>query len=106
MARQGVVSNVEERFMNPQNPVTRSHYDAVLFDLDGVLTDTAKMHATCWKNMFDEYLQKRADEKGEAFRPFDITTDYKLYVDGKPRFDGVRDFSEVAPYPTLRRNPG
>ena len=78
--------------MNPQNPVTRSNYDAVLFDLDGVLTDTAKMHATCWKNMFDEYLQKRADEKGELFRPFDITTDYKLYVDGKPRFDGVRDF--------------
>ena len=77
---------------NPQNPVTRGTYDAVLFDLDGVLTDTAKMHATCWKNMFDEYLQKRADEKGESFRPFDITTDYKLYVDGKPRFDGVRDF--------------
>ena len=77
---------------NPKNPVTRSKYDAVLFDLDGVLTDTAKMHATCWKNMFDEYLQKRADERGEPFRPFDITTDYKLYVDGKPRFDGVRDF--------------
>ena len=77
---------------NPKNPVTRSKYDAVLFDLDGVLTDTAKMHAICWKNMFDEYLKKRADETGEPFRPFEITTDYTLYVDGKPRFDGVRDF--------------
>ena len=75
-----------------KNPVTREKYDAVLFDLDGVLTDTAKMHATCWKKMFDEYLQKRAAEKGEPFRPFEITTDYKHYVDGKPRFDGVRDF--------------
>jgi beta-phosphoglucomutase-like phosphatase (HAD superfamily) len=42
--------------------------------------------------MFDEYLQKRATQRGEAFRPFDITTDYRLYVDGKPRYDGVRDF--------------
>ena len=77
---------------HPNNPVTRDKYDAVLFDLDGVLTDTAKMHATCWKKMFDEYLQKRATEKEEPFRPFEIATDYKLYVDGKPRFDGVRDF--------------
>ena len=77
---------------HPGNPITQEKFDAVLFDLDGVLTDTAKMHATCWKQMFDEYLQKRADETGESFRPFDITMDYKLYVDGKPRFDGVRDF--------------
>ena len=42
--------------------------------------------------MFDEYLRKRAEQKGEAFRPFDLATDYRLYVDGKPRFDGVRDF--------------
>ena len=72
--------------------ITRVRYDAVLLDLDGVITDTASVHAACWKQMFDEYLQKRATEKGEAFRPFNITTDYRLYVDGKPRFDGVRDF--------------
>jgi beta-phosphoglucomutase family hydrolase len=72
--------------------ITRDRYDAVLFDLDGVITDTANLHATCWKQMFDEYLRKRATQRGEAFRPFDLTTDYRLHVDGKPRFDGVRDF--------------
>jgi beta-phosphoglucomutase family hydrolase len=72
--------------------INRDQYDAVLFDLDGVITDTANLHAACWKQMFDEYLQKRATQRGEAFRPFDLATDYRLYVDGKPRFDGVRDF--------------
>ena len=72
--------------------VNRDQYDAVLFDLDGVITNTATLHATCWKQMFDEYLRERAEQKGEAFRPFDLATDYRLYVDGKPRFDGVRDF--------------
>ena len=72
--------------------VNREQYDAILFDLDGVITNTANLHANCWKQMFDEYLQKRASERGEAFRPFDLAADYQLYVDGKPRFDGVRDF--------------
>ena len=72
--------------------MNRDEYDAVLFDLDGVITNTAKLHATCWKQMLDEYLQKRAVERGESFRPFDLATDYRLYLDGKPRFDGVRDF--------------
>jgi beta-phosphoglucomutase family hydrolase len=72
--------------------ISREHYDAVLLDLDGVITDTASLHAACWKKMFDEYLQNRARETGEAFSAFDIATDYRLYVDGKPRFDGVRDF--------------
>src|SRR5262244_1139190 len=72
--------------------ITHDHYDAVLLDLDGVITDTASVHAACWKQMFDEYLQKRAKQRGEAFHPFDLATDYRLYVDGKPRFDGVRDF--------------
>jgi beta-phosphoglucomutase family hydrolase len=72
--------------------ITRARYDAVLLDLDGVITNTANVHAACWKQMFDEYLQKRATQRGEAFHPFDVVTDYKLYVDGKPRFDGVRDF--------------
>ena len=72
--------------------ITHDHYDAVLLDLDGVITDTASVHAACWKQMFDEYLQKRAKQRGEAFHPFDLAADYRLYVDGKPRFDGVRDF--------------
>lgn len=72
--------------------INRDQYDAVLFDLDGVITDTANLHATCWKQMFDEYLQDRARLKGEPFIPFNVATDYRLYVDGKPRFDGVRDF--------------
>ena len=72
--------------------ITRDQYDAVLLDLDGVITDTASIHAACWKQMFDAYLHQRATEYGEPFRPFDLATDYRRYVDGKPRFDGVRDF--------------
>jgi beta-phosphoglucomutase family hydrolase len=72
--------------------INREHFDAVLFDLDGVITNTASVHAACWKQMFDEYLQKRATQGVEVFRPFDLEVDYRLYVDGKPRFDGVRDF--------------
>ncbi len=59
-----------------------------LFDLDGVLTDTAAVHAAAWKEMFDAFL---ADRDGASFRPFD-DHDYEQYVDGKPRIDGVRDF--------------
>ena len=72
--------------------IDRDRYDAVLFDLDGVVTNTASLHAMCWKQMFDEYLRKRAEQSGEAFRRFDVATDYRLYVDGNPCFDGVRDF--------------
>jgi beta-phosphoglucomutase family hydrolase len=75
-----------------EHPITHERYDAVLFDLDGVITDTASLHAACWKEMFDDYLKKRAAQSGEKFRPFDLAIDYRLYVDGKPRFDGVRDF--------------
>src|SRR5215469_8835072 len=75
-----------------EHAITREQYDAVLLDLDGVITDTASIHAACWKQMFDEYLQTRATQRGDAFHPFDITTDYLRYVDGKPRYDGVRDF--------------
>jgi beta-phosphoglucomutase family hydrolase len=78
--------------LGTQRAITRDRYDAVLLDLDGVITDTASIHAACWKQMFDEYLQNRATQSGEKFRPFDVAADYRLYVDGKPRFDGVRDF--------------
>jgi len=72
--------------------ITRDLYDAVLLDLDGVITDTANLHADSWKQMFDHYLQSRASRRGEEFKPFDLATDYLRYVDGKQRFDGVRDF--------------
>jgi beta-phosphoglucomutase family hydrolase len=65
---------------------------ACLFDLDGVLTQTAKVHAAAWKGMFDAYLRKRAKQTGEKFVPFDAVADYDRYVDGKPRYDGVRSF--------------
>ena len=74
------------------NPITPERFDAVLFDLDGVLTATAKVHAACWKKMFDEFLRRRASAANEPFQPFDIEADYTLYVDGKPRHDGVRSF--------------
>jgi beta-phosphoglucomutase family hydrolase len=63
-----------------------------LFDLDGVLTQTAKVHARAWKEMFDAFLKARAEKQGEEFVPFDAHDDYDAYVDGKPRYDGVRDF--------------
>ncbi len=65
---------------------------ALLFDLDGVLTKTAAVHAAAWKEMFDDFLRQRAESEGTPFVPFDIHDDYDEYVDGKPRSDGVRDF--------------
>lgn len=65
---------------------------ACLFDLDGVLTDTARVHNGAWKETFDGYLRERADETGEPFVAFDPRGDYDAHVDGKKREDGVRDF--------------
>ena len=65
---------------------------ACLFDLDGVLTQTAKVHAAAWKKMFDDFLRDWAGRTGEPFVPFDRPTDYDEYVDGKPRLDGVLSF--------------
>jgi beta-phosphoglucomutase family hydrolase len=67
---------------------------ACLFDLDGVLTETAKVHAAAWKEMFDAYLKARADKSGEPFVAFDKEADYETYVDGKTRGDGTRSFLE------------
>jgi beta-phosphoglucomutase family hydrolase len=67
---------------------------ACLFDLDGVLTDTASVHRRAWKEMFDAYLRARAQRTGDRFVPFDIDADYESYVDGKKREDGVRAFLE------------
>jgi len=68
---------------------------ACLFDLDGVLTATAKVHAKAWKQTFDEELRRR---EGDGFTPFDSGADYNEYVDGKPRYDGVRSFMESRGY--------
>lgn len=65
---------------------------ACLFDLDGVLTRTASLHAAAWKEMFDAFLRTRAEPAGSAFEPFDLVRDYEQYVDGKLRYDGVRSF--------------
>lgn len=66
------------------------HIRGCLFDLDGVLTDTARLHAAAWKETFDEYLAERARAAGGAFVPFDADADYAQYVDGRRREDGVR----------------
>jgi beta-phosphoglucomutase family hydrolase len=80
---------------DPAEPAVLGLPDSVracLFDLDGVLTRTAKVHAAAWKEMFDGYLRERAARTGEEFLPFDPVADYAEYVDGKPRYDGVRSF--------------
>jgi beta-phosphoglucomutase family hydrolase len=69
-----------------------SEIRACLFDLDGVLTQTARVHAAAWKEMFDAFLQARATATGGEFVPFDAARDYEQYVDGKLRYDGVRSF--------------
>jgi len=69
---------------------SRERYDAVIFDLDGVITSTARVHASAWKRLFDEYFEERRSESGETLEPFDPEGDYYRYVDGKPRYDGVK----------------
>ncbi len=78
----------------PRRPVPAvdwAGYEAVLFDLDGVLTATARVHAGAWTRLFDGYLAQRADTRDEPFRPFE-PRDYARFVDGRPRYDGVRAF--------------
>jgi beta-phosphoglucomutase family hydrolase len=67
-------------------------FDAVIFDLDGVITDTASVHSAAWKQMFDEFLKARAVKTGEPLREFSHARDYLPYVDGKPRYKGVASF--------------
>ncbi|MFF0389912.1 HAD family hydrolase [Kitasatospora sp. NPDC004615] len=66
--------------------------NAFLFDLDGVLTQTAKVHAAAWKHMFDGFLRSEAERTGAPFVPFDPVGEYDRYVDGRPRLDGTRQF--------------
>jgi alpha,alpha-trehalase len=78
--------------MDPHVDCLQLHFDAVIFDMDGVVTNTAKLHAAAWKQLFDAYLQRRAEQRQEPFVPFDGRRDYLAYVDGKPRYEGVRSF--------------
>ena len=80
------------KLMTSYPEITRANFDAVLFDLDGVLTSTAKLHAAAWKQTFDRFLKAYAEARKETFIPFDISEDYRIYVDGKSRFDGVQSF--------------
>jgi len=75
-----------------ESKVDWKRFDAVLFDLDGVITATASVHASSWKQMFDEFLATHAERTGTPFVSFDIEDDYKPYVDGRPRYDGVATF--------------
>jgi alpha,alpha-trehalase len=84
-----VVSEVETRCTK-----RRDEIDAAIFDLDGVITQTARVHARAWKRMFDEYLEHRRSRGESTFEPFDIEEDYPRYLDGLPRAEGVRRFLE------------
>ena len=77
--------NLKNKYM-----INRSEYDAVIFDLDGVITQTQKTHAIAWKKMFDEFLENKLSS--ESFIPFDISVDYPTYIDGKPRGEGIKSF--------------
>ncbi len=92
MSKSSKPSPTNDRSMGAPDPGEPRALNAVLFDMDGVVTDTAEAHAAAWKRLFDEFLRARADEKGEAFHPFDSEDDYRRYVDGKPRYDGVASF--------------
>ena len=72
--------------------IDRGGFEAVLFDLDGVLTETATVHAAAWKEMFDAFLESWSHDHGQPYVAFDVASDYPRYVDGKPRYDGVRSF--------------
>src|SRR4051794_27600985 len=76
--------------MSPLLPML--NFDAVIFDMDGVITKTASVHSLAWKRMFDEYLLFREKQYGEPFREFTHTNDYLPYVDGRPRYKGVETF--------------
>lgn len=76
----------------PKAPIDWGQFRAVLFDLDGVITQSAKVHAAAWKSVFDDFLARHSKATGTAFEPFDIQCDYARHVDGLPRRDGIRAF--------------
>lgn len=89
------------------SPADRSErpIEAVIFDLDGVVTQTARVHAAAWKRLFDDFLAQRAARHGGPFEPFDAEADYRRFVDGKPRCEGVRSFLESRGMALPQGNP-
>jgi alpha,alpha-trehalase len=79
---------------DPAHALRVRDFEAAVFDLDGVVTRTARVHAAAWKELFDAYLVQVSTGSHEPFRPFDADEDYRRYVDGKPRYEGVRSFLE------------
>lgn len=75
-----------------QHVLRRSDYDAVIFDLDGVITQTATLHKLAWKALFDDFLESYGARHGETQPSFDADSDYRRYIDGKARYDGVASF--------------
>jgi beta-phosphoglucomutase family hydrolase len=80
------------RRLPPAGATGARAFDAAIFDMDGVITETATVHSLAWKRMFDEYLRRRERKHGEPFREFSHGDDYRAYVDGKPRYNGVAAF--------------
>ncbi|WP_439883213.1 trehalose-phosphatase [Pontibacter sp. MBLB2868] len=77
---------------NINDLLDQKHIKALILDMDGVITQTALVHAKAWKRMFDDYLGKRGNQEGKAYKQLDIATDYRQYIDGIPRYDGVRNY--------------
>ncbi|MDD5701260.1 MAG: HAD hydrolase-like protein [Dehalococcoidales bacterium] len=87
-------SERKPQYVLAENTISLENIKTVIFDMDGVITSSAKEHAASWKRMFDEYLAQRSERSGEQYAPFDIETDYRLYIDGKPRAEGAKSFLE------------
>jgi beta-phosphoglucomutase family hydrolase len=87
-------------------PLDFSAYEAVLSDLDGVITKTARLHAAAWKRLFDDYLPQVGAQTKATLKPFDLAEDYRVHLDGKPRQEGVRDFLKSRGLSLPLGNPG
>jgi len=81
----------------------KDSFKGAIFDMDGVITQTAKIHAKAWKELFDEFLK---EHEGSSFTPFDSNKDYKQYIDGKPRLDGIRSFLQSRSISLKEGKPG
>ncbi|HEX5495236.1 MAG TPA: HAD-IA family hydrolase [Mycobacteriales bacterium] len=88
--RPGAVPGVRAAAVPPVIDLNRM--DGAVFDIDGVVTDTARVHAAAWKRTFDSVLRRNARRIGKPMKPFDLRADYLRYVDGRPRLDGLRGF--------------
>ncbi|MFZ0565486.1 MAG: beta-phosphoglucomutase family hydrolase [Chlamydiales bacterium] len=83
---------MEDQNFQYKRKLSRAKFDGIILDLDGVVTQSTKVHAAAWKEMFDTYLSQRGKREGKDYDPFDRHHDYMLYIDGKPRYEGVKSF--------------